>query len=157
MGISNYPEMSFEDECMLDGTSFQEEHGGDIGSYYQQQFTDAYMAEPGADWMVEYKWGNGHCDPCTGTEPDSQLLANLGFDFEAQGYGYMVTRLHMRYTPEEATEDLTLYLSGISDQDQMRFIEYNEDLEYRFRVWHRDGRESGQCGIVTPPRRVRVR
>ena len=151
VGISNYPEMSFEDECMLDGTSFQEEHGGDIGSYYQQQFTDAYMAEPGADWMVEYKWGNGHCDPCTGTEPDSQLLANLGFDFEAQGYGYMVTRLHMRYTPEEATEDLTLYLSGINDQDQMRFIEYNEDLEYLFPVCGIGMVENpGQCEFVNP-------
>ncbi len=134
VGISNYPEMSFEDECMLDGPSFAAEHGSDIGAYYQSQFTDAYQAEPGADWMVEYKWGNGKCDPCTGEEPDGQLLANVGFDFEQAGGGYMVTRLHMRYTPDEATEDLTLYLSGMTDQDQMRFIEYNEALEWKFPI-----------------------
>jgi MYXO-CTERM domain-containing protein len=134
VGISNYPEMSFEDECMLDGPSFDADHGSDIGAYYQSQFTDAYQAQPGADWMVEYKWGNGHCDPCTGEEPDGQLLSNVGFDFDIGGAGYMVTRLHMRYSPEEATEDLTLYLSGMTDQDQMRFIEYNEDLEWKFPI-----------------------
>ena len=151
VAISNYPEMSFEDECMLDGPSFQADHDGDLGSYYQQQFTEAYTAEPGADWMVEYTWGNGHCDPCTGTEPDSQLLANVGFDFEQSRSGYMFTRLHMRYTPEEATEDVSLYLSGLTEQSQMRFIEYRKPLESRFPVCGIGEVDNpGQCAYENP-------
>ncbi|HCH62564.1 MAG TPA: hypothetical protein DFR83_07170, partial [Deltaproteobacteria bacterium] len=137
--------------CMIDGPSFEADHDSDLGSYYQQQFTDAYTAEPGADWMVEYTWGNGHCDPCTGTEPDSQLLANVGFDFEQGGSGYMFTRLHMRYTPEEATEDVSLYLSGLTEQSQMRFIEHNQKLESRFPVCGIGEVENpGQCEYVNP-------
>jgi MYXO-CTERM domain-containing protein len=40
----------------------------------------------------------------------------------------------MRYSPEEATEDLVLYLSGLTEQEQMRFIEPNEKLEWKFPV-----------------------
>lgn len=134
VGISNYPEMSIEDECMLDGGTFADDHDNDLGHFYQDAFTEAYFAEPGADWMLEYAWGNGHCDPCTGEQPDEQKLANVGFDFDQMQAGYMVSRLHMRYTPEEATEDLVLYLSGRTEQEQVRFIEPNPKLEWKFPV-----------------------
>jgi len=58
----------------------------------------------------------------------------VGFHFEEMQAGYMITRLHMRYSPAEATEDLVLYLSGRTDQEQMRFIEPNEQLEWKFPV-----------------------
>lgn len=133
VAISNYPEMSFEDECMMDST-FETTYGGDIGQYYLNQFTSAWAAEPGADWMTEYSWGNGHCDPCTGDTPDEQKLANLGFDFERMEYGYFITRLHLRYTPEEATQDVVFYTTGRTDESQMRYIKYVEDLEDRFPI-----------------------
>ncbi len=140
VGISNYPEMSIEDECMLDST-FESDFGGDLGAYYLQQFESAYNAEEGADWMLEYGWGNGHCDPCTGEEPDEQKLANLGFNFEIMEYGYYISRLHMRYTPEEATQDVTFYTTGRTDQEQMRYISYVHELESQFEV----------CGIGWVP------
>lgn len=133
VGISNYPEMSLEDECML-GPDFATDFSGDIGAYYVDQWQSAYDAEPGADWMTEYAWGNGHCDPCTGEQPDEQKLANLGFDFEAMTSGYFMTRLHMRYTPEEATQDVTFYLTGRTEQQQQRYIDYVYELEDRFPI-----------------------
>ena len=151
VGISNYDEMSIEDECMLDGGPFQADHGGDLGAYYQDAFTQAYQAEPGADWMTEYAWGNGHCDPCTGEQPDEQLLADVGFDFEQMRYGYMITRLHARYTPEEATEDLVLYLSGRTETEQVRFIEPEPRLEWKFPVCGIGMvLEPGQCDYESP-------
>ncbi len=133
VGISNYDEMSFEDECMLDST-FDTDFGGDLGAYYLDQFESAYFAEPGADWMTEYAWGNGHCDPCTGEEPDEQKLSNLGFNYELMEYGYFITRLHLRYTPEEATQDPVFYMTGRTDQEQMRYIDYVYELEDRFPI-----------------------
>ena len=133
VGISNYPEMSLPDECMLDST-FQTDWGGDLGAYYLDQFNGAYEAEAGADWMLEYGWGNGHCDPCTGDQPDEQKLANLGFDFEIMEYGYYISRLHMRYSPEEATQDVVFYTTGRTDQEQVRYIDYVYELESQFEV-----------------------
>jgi MYXO-CTERM domain-containing protein len=151
VAIANYDQISIEDECMLDGGTFSEDHDNDLGSYYQDQFTEAYKAEPGADWMVEYSWGNGHCDPCTGEQPDEQKLANVGFDFEQMQYGYMITRLHMRYTPDEATEDLTLSMSGLTEQEQVRFIEPNAQLEWKFPVCGIGMVDNpGQCNFVNP-------
>ena len=140
VGISNYPSISFEDECML-GEDFTDEFGSDLGAYYQNAFTQGYEAEPGADWMFEYGWGNGHCDPCTGEQPDEKLLATAGFDFEQMDYGYYVSRLHMRYTPDEAVEDVVMYTSGLTEQEQVRFIEPDAKLHWKFDV----------CGIGKMP------
>lgn len=133
VAISNYPQISFEDECML-GEDFATDFGADIGAYYQDAFTEAYEETPGADWMMEYGWGNGHCDPCTGEAPDEKLLATVGFDFDQMEYGYYVSRLHMRYTPDEAVEDVVMYTSGITAQEQVRFIEPNPKLHWKFEV-----------------------
>jgi len=140
VAISNYPQISFEDECML-GEDFTGDFGADLGAYYQHTFTQAYEEAPGADWMLEYGWGNGHCDPCTGEQPDEKLLATVGFDFEQMEYGYYVSRLHMRYTPDEAVEDVVMYTSGITDQEQVRFIEPDDKLHWKFDV----------CGVGRVP------
>ena len=42
------------------------------------------------------------------------------------------TRLHMRYTAEQAHSDLTLYQSGLDEPSQMRFIRYESYLEDQF-------------------------
>jgi len=151
VGISNYPEMSLPDECMLDA-DFETDFDGDIGAYYLDQFESAYNAEPGADWMLEYGWGNGHCDPCTGETPDEQKLANVGFNFDIMEYGYYISRLHMRYTPEEATQDVTFYLTGRTSQEQQRYIKYVHELESVFDVCG-IGRVSdpGQCDYAPNP------
>ena len=135
IGISNYTEFSIEDECMWeaeDGQSFQE--------YFVQQFDEAYDAVNDGAWTVEYAWGGGGCDPCSGTPPDAADLISLGVNEEIVHFSeYFFTRLHSRYTPAQATEELMLYHSNILDNDQYRFIEYKYELEDRFPV----------CGIGT--------
>ncbi|MES2639607.1 MAG: DUF2330 domain-containing protein [Myxococcota bacterium] len=64
-GISNYPEVEVEDECMRPDSA-------ELGPYYQQSLDEAFA--PGAGWLVEYSWDlTANCDPCTtsqGLTPD---------------------------------------------------------------------------------------
>ena len=71
--------------------------------------------------LTEYAWNGGKCDPCTGTVLDNQDLVNLGWD---PGRTYFFTRNRMRFTPEQADEDLVLYASGRREQEQLRYIQY---------------------------------
>lgn len=130
VGISNYSEFSIEDECMWESENDQSFEG-----YYVQQFDMGYDAQNDGAWTVEYAWGGGGCDPCSGTPPDASDLVSLGMDEDTVHYSdYFFTRLHARYTPAQATEELMLYHSNIMDNDQYRFIEYKPELEDRFPV-----------------------
>ena len=127
--ISNYREFSFEDECMW------ESDGEEFGYFVSHQFTEAYEEEDSAGWMLEYAWGGGGCDPCSGTPPPQEDLVSLGLDSELVHYGqYYFSRLHARYTPQQATEELMLYHTNIFEQSQIRYIEYEPYLEDRFPV-----------------------
>ncbi len=128
VGISNYPELEVESECMWDGE-------GEFGEFYAGQFANAYGREAGAIWTTEYTWKNEpqaiKCDPCTGPPPDTQQLTNVGYDDGNTGF-FHVTRLHLRYTPEEAVQDLVFYHSRQAPQRQQRYIEYKPELEDRY-------------------------
>ena len=129
VNISNYDEFALEDECMW------ETQGEEFGAFVGNEFSEAWGAMDGAAWMVEYSWGGGGCDPCTGTPPNGDDLISLGVDEELIHYSdYYFTRLHARYTAEQVTQDLTLYQSGILDQSQIRYIEYKWEMEDRFPV-----------------------
>lgn len=128
-GIANYSEFTVEDECMW------ESQGEELGQYYAEQFRLGYEAENEGAYITEYAWGGGGCDPCTGDPPSGDDLISLGVDEERIHYSdYFFTRLHMRYTPTEADEDLMLYHTNILDQSQIRYIEYVYELEDRFPV-----------------------
>lgn len=130
LGISNYPEFSIEDECMWDP-----ENGETFGEYYTKQFKDAYEQVDNAAWTAEYAWGGGGCDPCSGTPPDGSDLVALGLNEDyVHTSDYFFTRLHARYTPAQATQELMLYPSGLTGNDQYRFIEYKHELEDRYPV-----------------------
>ncbi len=146
VGISNYTEVEIDDECMWDsqGESFEQ--------YYADRFTQAYEDSPGAVWVTEYAWGGSGCDPCTGDPPDDQDLVTLGYDDSLDTgrrrtiYDVFFTRLHRRYTPYEAGEDLVLYHSNMSDQIQQRYIRYQPFLEDRFPVCDEGMRDDpGSC------------
>ena len=127
--ISNYREVTYEDECMW------ESEGEEFGYFVSNQFTQAYEEEDSAAWMVEYAWGGGGCDPCSGTPPNGEDLVSLGLNSDLVYYSdYYFTRLHARYTPQQATEELMLYHSNIFDQTQVRYIQYEPYLEDRFPV-----------------------
>jgi hypothetical protein len=105
---------------------------GGADDYYGQLFQDAWTKKNGAGWIVEYAWSPSSCDPCTTQPPTAQEFEEAGFD--GAPWSAYFTRLRMRYTPEAATQDINLYASGMVDNEQIRFINYNQDMEDRFPV-----------------------
>lgn len=130
MGISSYPEIEVESECLLRETV-------GVGEF----ITDGIDAELGGDswdtgaadgigagYLLEYGWGQGKCDPCPpeGTLDDDTLEA-LGFTGGPSAA--WVTRLHMRYRPEDITADLVLYESNVQATWQLRYVDHEPELE----------------------------
>ena len=146
VGISNYPEMEVEDECLW------KPNGETFGEFYGERFDAAYAATEGASWATEYAWGGSGCDPCTGDPPDAQALLELGYkqpEWRSVNDVFF-TRLHMRYTPEEANADLTLYHSRLQGEEQQRYIEHEEFLETRYPICVTGfASEPGSCGLDT--------
>jgi hypothetical protein len=137
MGISNYTERQIEESCMWlppEGDALNDEQ---FAAFYLNQLDEAY-AEHGALWVKEYAWSGGNCDPCEGTPPDASDLYTFGFPEEVLEETYDLnlsfTRLHMRYAPDEATQDVMLYASGYTDNTQQRYIDYVHELESRFPI-----------------------
>jgi hypothetical protein len=127
VGISNYPMVEIEDECMVDVYA-----EGGVDNYYGTKFADAYGEEDGAAWMVEYAWATGSCDPCPTEPPSNEELEQAGY--AGDRWDSYFTRLRVRYTPEAATQDIMLYTAGYMDNEQIRYILYNEDMEDRHPV-----------------------
>ncbi|MEL6342124.1 MAG: DUF2330 domain-containing protein [Myxococcota bacterium] len=138
VGISNYPSAEIEESCMWlpedGGENLNEE---EFGRFYEGLLEDAYVDSEGAFWTVEYGWAGGKCDPCEGDPPSLEQLFTLGVpeeDLSSSFIDMYFTRLHMRYAPEEATQDLNLYLSGTQNATQQRYIDYLYELEDRFPI-----------------------
>ena len=126
VGISNYTEVTIEDECMVD----IEAEGG-ASNYYGRQFAEAWAENDGEGWITEYAWATNSCDPCPTEPPTQSELNEAGFDGET--WDSYFTRLRVRYTPD-ASEDIMMYTSGIRETSQIRFIDYNIEMEDRFEV-----------------------
>jgi uncharacterized protein (TIGR03382 family) len=106
VGIANYPEVFIEDTCMWGEAAID-----DFADFYEDHYTAAWEVAESAAWGVEFSGGLNDCNPCTDTYPTAELLEELGFRGAFEDH-YM-TRLHVRYTTEQATQDLSLYSSGI--------------------------------------------
>jgi hypothetical protein len=131
VALSNYAELTPpESECLLDleGTEF--------GDWYESRFEAAsglpdspeeLTGQQGFAWTTEFAWGSGACDPCTSVGPlTTDEVYQLGFDAH---YGYYVTRLHLRYTPDAVTEDPSFYASNRTDNRQLRYVDHTWELE----------------------------
>jgi hypothetical protein len=139
VGISNYPEIDVEDECM-----WRADDWPDFGTFWAATIESGRVAAGGAAWVQEYAWSTGWCDPCSGDPPNDTQVALLGYDGSASETHF--TRLHMQYTPEAATQELMLYTSGIADTEQIRYIIYDQDLEDRFPIcFEETPAEPGSC------------
>jgi uncharacterized protein (TIGR03382 family) len=126
-GVANYPQIEPVDECMWD------EDGRGFSDFYADTFADAYAAAGDGAWAREYAWAGGGCDPCPSPPPDASDLFSLGVAEDRLDTGdFFFTRLHLRYTPEQADEDLVLYHSNLRGPEQLRYIQYNPLLEDRF-------------------------
>lgn len=144
--VTNYEESVIEDECMPDGSSF-----------YEQAVDEALLSEDPAaraTWAVEYAWGGGKCDPCTDQGPlDPDTLATLGW---REPFAPFVTRIRMRYGPDQIDEDVLLQLTGDGRTSQLRYVDRDPRLEDLFPIcgegWVPD---PGTCGdspdVAAPP------
>jgi hypothetical protein len=76
--------------------------------------------------FTEYFWDMGWCDPCAADPLSAQELKNLGVDWVSgdtrQGAKVMLTRLHVRYTPETFPEDLAFQETSDRQNYQTRYV-----------------------------------
>ena len=126
--ISNYPQAELEDDCMVDLSLYEE----GLWGFYQEQLKEALGQHERPAWLVEYSWNASGCDPCADEPPSAEELQALGWEGEADGAHF--TRLHMHYAPGQVDQDLSLYSSGLQQWQQLRWIEYAEELEDTFPV-----------------------
>lgn len=118
VGISNYPEFDLDDQCI-----WGDPETDDFGAFYETRFGEAWEEAGQAAWTVEWSGGFGDCSPCSGVQITDEDLIALGFQGETSEH--FLTRLHMRYTPTTATQDLMLYESGIWEAESTSFADDN--------------------------------
>ena len=119
IGISNYPEVTIPRDCML-GPDV------DMTNYVATEFDLAVDNAGGSAWMLEHSWTPQKCDPCTGPILEQDTTIELGFDGQA-----WFSRLRVRYD-SEVSEDLMLYESGLTNQTQGRYIQFNPEVAEAF-------------------------
>lgn len=137
VGIANYPQVTVEDECM-----FLPEDGEDMAKYYVRKLDEALAKEARPGWIQEYSIEAMHCDPCTGIELSDEDGSSLGYSRSI--WDSHLTRLHLRYNPKKVDQDLVFYTNASTEEsdtgfggysiDQIRYIQYNEQMEDRFPV-----------------------
>ncbi|HUH03206.1 MAG TPA: DUF2330 domain-containing protein, partial [Kofleriaceae bacterium] len=81
-----------------------------FGEFYAALFDRTIEKNPGAV-ITEYSWDAASCDPCPEPPLDPSEIATLGGDVVGdqgnQGYyGYVLTRLHARYSKDGLKDDL---------------------------------------------------
>ena len=128
LAIANYPKREVEtNDCML-------EEGVDFSEHFYGELDQAFDNEDGrAGWVFEYGWAPYHCDPCVDGEAlADNLVTELGFSQGSQAAYF--SKLRMRYTPDQVLGDLNLVGTRITDNEQVRYIEFNASMGDRFEV-----------------------
>ncbi|MCB9744753.1 MAG: DUF2330 domain-containing protein [Alphaproteobacteria bacterium] len=79
----------------------------DFGDFYDALFRETVAGKP-QTVVTEYAWDAGSCDPCPTPALRPDELALLGTDVLESGdsWGWVLTRLHYRYTKDTLGEDL---------------------------------------------------
>jgi len=159
-GISNYGEAPIQSECLYSGDDFS--------AFYQDRYREALAPEVtgvsddtydtagpvedlSATWLVEYGWGSGKCDPCTDEDQlglDEDTVWRLGW---TRGINdVFVTRIRMRFAPEEIGQDLVLYSSYVPFNSQLRYIQDAPYLDGVFPTCEQGLRRARQAdGVVS--------
>lgn len=122
VGISNYDDLGVTDACIWNF----EDPNVSFGDFYEQRFAAAWQEAGEIGWQTEWAGVNWDCNPCSGYQISEQDLADLGFE----GTNHALTRLHVRYTRETATQDLVLYETRLQDSVVTSFA--NDDGNNRW-------------------------
>jgi hypothetical protein len=97
-----------------------------FGPFYKALFDERAKREGYRVLFTEYFWDMSWCDPCAADPLSAQELKNLGADWVGgdtrRGAGVMVTRLHVRYTPETFPEDLAFQETSDRQNFQTRYV-----------------------------------
>jgi len=117
-GIANYPEFDIADKCIWGDPSAE-----DFSGFYEDRFTEAWEAMGEGAWTVEYAGTWNDANPASSVSITADDIAALGFD--EGSVSHHLTRLRMRYTPEQAVEDLIFYGSGIYEPEVTSFADDN--------------------------------
>jgi len=115
----------------------------DFGNVYRAVFDEHARRERHRVVFTEFFWDTGSCDPCAAEPLTPEELRRAGvFWFDAPeddpravasprlrppmqawaGTGVMLTRLHVRYTPETFPEDLVFQETGDRRNFQVRYV-----------------------------------
>lgn len=119
VGISNYPEFTIQDQCIWGDPATDS-----FPDFYEARFSEGWNAHGQAAWTTEWAGLSGSCSPCSGVQLTQEDLTALGFDGAIEDH--FLTRIHLRYTPGTATQDLMLYGSGLLDATVTSFADDNE-------------------------------
>ncbi len=117
VGIANYPEFAVPDKCMWEDPS----GNNDFTSFYEDAFDQEWLAMNDAAWTVEFAGEWYSCNPCSGINVSEEDLTALGFTGDP--WNHHLTRIRARYTPEQATQDLVLYGSGLNEAKVTSFAD----------------------------------
>jgi len=120
VGIANYSELTIPDKCIW-GTPGVD----DFMEFYETEFRPRWADAGFAAWTTEWAGSSGSCSPCSGVNLTEEDLTALGFEGGLEAH--YLTRLHVRYTPDTATQDLTLYASGLDEPKVTSFADDNAD------------------------------
>lgn len=103
---------------------FDKEHS--FARFYKAMFDEQAKRENYRVVFTEYFWDMSWCDPCAANPLSAQELANLGVEGvrgdTRRGTRVMLTRLHVRYTPETFPEDLVLQETADRRNWQTRYV-----------------------------------
>ena len=119
VAISNYSEFVIDDKCIWGDPATD-----DFMEFYETEFRPLWADAGFAAWTTEWAGAWGSCSPCSGTSITEEDLTALGFQGGLEDH--FLTRLHVRYTPDTATQDLMLYASGLEEAKVTSFADDNE-------------------------------
>jgi hypothetical protein len=98
-------------------------------SFYKTVFGRLAEADRYRTVFTEYFWDSAWCDPCVAPAPSNDEIAAAGASWIADTRGFrvqsapvLVTRLHLRYTPESFPEDLMLQETADRENFQARYV-----------------------------------
>lgn len=118
VGISNYPEVEVPDKCIWGEPGVES-----FMDFYEAQFAPLWNDAGQAAWTTEWAGDAGSCSPCSPVQITEEDLTALGFVGGLDQH--FLTRLHLRYTPTTATQDLMMYRSGLFDPKVTSFADDN--------------------------------
>jgi hypothetical protein len=98
-------------------------------NFYKTMFGRLAKEDSYRTVFTEYAWNSGWCDPCAAPPPTDNEIAAAGASWIADAQGaklggasVVVTRLHLRYTPESFPEDLVLQQTADRGNFQARYV-----------------------------------